>query len=305
MKKLVTHIGIAILVLLSWMPMWLAYRLSDLLFYLIYYLVGYRRKVVTGNLRHAFPEKPANEINEIRRAFYRHLCDLTIEGIMLKSLSAEQLKKRMKVTNPELVDRFYDEGKSVLVLTMHYNNWEWNSILQHYLQHRVLLVYNPARNLTFDKYMNQSREQFGSELVSTKKIMRKLLQYKRLNKPTFTWLSADQRPKWNTKFWTVFLNREAGFFPGPESLARHTNHAVLYQHTRKVKRGFYETTFSVLAENPAELPENEVLKRYVAQIEKDICRQPEYYLWSHKRWKHKRPAHVPLQQPIYSPNNAR
>ena len=279
----------------SWLPMWLVYLKSDFLFYLIYYVVGYRKKVVVENLTNAFPKKNPDEIETITKKFFRHLCDLTVEGIMLKSLSAEQLKKRMKVTNPELVNRYFEEGKSVLVLTMHYNNWEWNSILPQLLKHRILLVYNPARNLIFDAYMKKTRSRFGGELISTKKILRTLFHYQQQNEPTFTWLSADQRPKWDTRFWTSFLNRETGFFPGPESLARHTNQAVLYQHTRKVSRGYYETTFSVLAENPKELPPDEILKRYVSQIEKDIQQQPENYLWSHKRWKNKRPEHIPLQ----------
>ena len=295
MRKAFSHIGTALMTAFSWLPIWLVYLKSDFLFYLIYYVVGYRKKVVVENLTNAFPEKKPHEIQVISKRFFRHLCDLTVEGIMLKSLSTEQLKKRMKVTNPELVNRYFDEGKSVLVLTMHYNNWEWNSILPQLLKHRILLVYNPARNLTFDAYMKKTRSRFGGELISTKKILRTLFHYQQQNKPTFTWLSADQRPKWDTRFWTTFLNRETGFFPGPESLARHTNQTVLYQHTRKVSRGYYETTFSVLAENPKELPTDEILKRYVSQIEKDIQQQPENYLWSHKRWKNKRPEHIPLQ----------
>ncbi len=295
MKKALSHIGTALMTAFSWLPMWLAYLKSDFLFYLIYYVIGYRKRVVIKNLTNAFPKKNSEEIETISKKFFRHLCDITVEGIMLKSLSVEQLKRRMKVTNPELVNRYFEEGKSVLVLTMHYNNWEWNSVLPQLLKHHILLVYNPARNLIFDAYMKKTRSRFGGELISTKKILRTLFQYQQQNQPSLTWLSADQRPKWDTRFWTTFLNRETGFFPGPESLARHTNQTVLYQHTRKISRGYYETTFSVLAENPKELPPDEILKRYVTQIEKDIQQQPEYYLWSHKRWKNKRPKHIPLQ----------
>lgn len=288
MKKAITHIGTTLMTAFSWLPMWLVYIKSDFLYILIYYMIGYRKKVVFENLTHSFPEKSKDEITAIAKRFYRHLCDITVEGIMLKSFSAGQLEKRMKVTNPELVESYLERGQSVIVLTMHYNNWEWNAILSQYFKNRVLLVYNPARNLAFDDYMNRIRSRFGGELVSTKKILRTILHYQKKNIPTFTWLGADQRPKRDARFWTKFLNRETGFFPGPESLARHTNHTVLYQHTRKVKRGYYETSFSVLAENPKELPPDEILKRYVARIEEDIRKQPEYYLWSHKRWKYKR-----------------
>ena len=295
MKKALSYIGTALMTAFSWLPMWLAYLKSDLLFYLIYYVIGYRKKVVIENLTNAFPKKKQEEIETISKKFFRHLCDLTVEGIMLKSLSAEQLKRRMKVTNPELVNRYFEEGKSVIVLTMHYNNWEWNSFLPQLLKHHILLVYNPARNLNFDAYMKKTRSRFGGDLISTKKILRTLFHYQQKKEPTLTWLSADQRPKWDTRFWTTFLNRETGFFPGPESLARHTNQTVLYQHTQKISRGYYETTFSVLAEKPKELPPDEILKRYVSQIEKDIKLEPENYLWSHKRWKNKRPENIPLQ----------
>ncbi len=290
MKKVFTHIGTSIMTAISWLPTWIVYLKSDFLYYLIYYIIGYRKDVVYDNLSHAFPEKSKAEISSIAKKYFRHLCDLTVEGIMLKSISSNKLQERMHVTNPELVNSYFEKGESIIVLTMHYNNWEWNSILPTDFNHKILLVYNPARNLTFDSYMNKNRSRFGGELVSTKKILRTILNYQKQNTPTFTWLCADQRPKSNTRFWTTFLNRDAGFFPGPESLAKHTNQTILYQHTRKVKRGYYETTFSLLAENPKNLPQDEVLKRYIAKIEEDIREQPEFYLWSHKRWKHKKPV---------------
>jgi KDO2-lipid IV(A) lauroyltransferase len=163
-------------------------------------------------------------------------------------------------------------------------------ILPHQLKHHCLLVYNPARDLSWDAFINQMRERFGGELVSTKKIVKKVLDYENQQKPTLTWLCADQRPLANTRFWTTFLNQEAGFFPGPEALARRTNFAVLYQHVEKVKRGHYQIHFELLAENPASLPPDGLLNRYVRKIEGLIQARPEFYLWSHKRWKHQRPA---------------
>ena len=291
MRKIANHIGFALLTLLSLLPFWLLYLISDLLFLLVFYLVKYRKKVVVENLNKSFPEKGSKDMKEIARKFYSHFCDLLVESIKLKTISTKTLKKRMVVTNAELVNKYFDEGKSVLVLTMHYNNWEWQSILPQYLKHRTLLVYNPARNLSWDAFINQMRERFGAELVSTKKILKTVLNDQQKQIPTFTWLCADQRPKANTRFWTNFLNRETGFFPGPEALARHTKQVVLYQHIEKIKRGYYQTSFEVLTEDPATLKQNELLQLYVSKIESLIKARPEFYLWSHKRWKHKRPQH--------------
>ena len=289
MKKAVIHIAFAGLTLVSLLPFRLLYALSDLTYVLVFYILGYRKQGVVENLQKSFPEKSASEIELVARKFYRHLCDLLFEAFKLKTISPDKLKKRMEVVNPDLVNHYFEAGKSVLVLTMHYNNWEWNAILPYQLKHRCLLVYNPARNLNWDACINQMRERFGGELVTTKKILRTVLDYEKQKQPTLTWLCADQRPLANARFWTTFLNQDAGFFPGPEALARHTNFPVLYQHVEKVKRGQYRTRFDLLAENPVSLPPDEILYRYVRKIESLIQSQPEFYLWSHKRWKHQRP----------------
>jgi KDO2-lipid IV(A) lauroyltransferase len=288
MRKIFNYIGFGVLALVSLLPFWILYLLSDLMFLLIFYVVQYRKKVVLNNLSNSFPEKSPEEIHQIAKKFYSHFCDLLVESIKLKTISAKNLKKRMVVKNPELVDKYFDQGKSVLVLTMHYNNWEWQAILPQYLKHRTLMVYNPARNLRWDAFINHMRERFGGELVPTKKILKTVLKYQQQQIPTFTWLCADQRPKANTRFWTSFLKQETGFFPGPEALARHTNHVVLYQHIEKIKRGHYQTSFGLLTENPGKLPPDEVLHLYVHKIENLIKDRPEFYLWSHKRWKNKR-----------------
>ena len=288
MRKLANNIGFAFVTLLSLLPFWFLYAISDLLYLLVFHVARYRRKVVWINLANSFPQKEPKQLDRIMRKYYHHFCDLLVESFKLKTMSEKQLRKRMVVKNPEFVDRYYEQGKSVLVLTMHYNNWEWNAILPKLLKHKLLFVYNPARNLNWDAFINSMRKRFGAELVSTKKIVKTLLKYSNQNIPTFTWLSADQRPKANTRFWTTFLNQDTGFFPGPEALARHTNHVVLYQHVKKVKRGHYETRFELLAENPSKLSRDEVLYLYVHKMESIIRERPEFYLWSHNRWKHKR-----------------
>ena len=287
MKKAVNHICFALLTLVSLLPFWILYGLSEFLFLLIFYAVKYRKKTVLKNLCNSFPEKDHEEIQQIAKKFYRHFCDLLVEAIKLKTISTKNLEKRMVVTNPELVNKYFDQGKSVLVLSMHYNNWEWLAILPHYLKHRLLLVYKPVRNSRWSVFINRIRTRFGGELVPTKKILKTVLKYQQEQIPTFTWLCADQRPKTNARFRTSFLKQETNFFPGSEALARHTNHVVLYQHIEKIKRGHYQTSFGLLTENPAKLAPGEVLHLYVHKIENLIKARPEFYLWSHKRWKNK------------------
>ncbi|MGQ8336482.1 lysophospholipid acyltransferase family protein [Sunxiuqinia sp. A32] len=289
MKKIGSHIGTLFLHLMALLPLRVLYLKANFLYFVTYYLIGYRKKVVFSNLQNSFPEKSKEEIKQIAKKFYHHLGDIMVESVKLKTMSIKTLKERMVVKNPELVNRYFDQGKSVIVLTMHYNNWEWQSILQQYLKHQCLMVYNPARNLIFDAYINNMRKRFGSKLVSTKKILKTVLKSQRKNEPTLTWLCADQRPKANTRFWTTFLNQDAGFFPGPENLARHTNQVVLYQHIEKKSRGKYETHFEVLCENPKKVAADDILKSYVKKIDSIIKDKPEFYLWSHKRWKHKNP----------------
>ncbi|MGQ7870568.1 lysophospholipid acyltransferase family protein [Sunxiuqinia sp. sy24] len=290
MRKLSNYTGFTLLTLSSLLPFWVLYAISDIFYFLVFYIIKYRKMVVFENLTNSFPEKSDEEIDLLARKYFNHLGDMLIESFKLKTVSAKTLKKRLVVTNPELVNRYFEEGKSVLVLTMHYNNWEWNAILPNYLRHKCLMVYNPARNPTWDSFINRMRQRFGVELVSTKKILRTLLSYEKQHVQSLTWLCADQCPQANTRFWTRFLNQDAGFFPGPEVLAHHTNSPVLFQHMEKTKRGYYQSHFEVLAENPASLQPDELLHRYVQKLEEVIQARPEFYLWSHRRWKHQRPA---------------
>jgi KDO2-lipid IV(A) lauroyltransferase len=288
------HIGIISLKLVSRFPFWLIYGLSNLFYIVVYYFIGYRKKVVAQNLRNSFPEKSDAEIKKITKQFYRHFSDLTLEAIKLGQIKEKDFKKRMKVKNPELINRYFEQGKSVVVLTSHHNNWEWGSVFSLFLKHKILGVYKPLHNLQFDKYINSNRARFGAEMVPNSAVLRRVIKAEKENEMVFIWLAGDQTPPANSKFWLMFLNQETPFYPGPAAISRRFNYPVIFQNTVKIKRGYYEVTFEVLFENASEYSETEIMMAYIQKMEDTIHKQPAYYLWSHKRWKHKRPEDVPV-----------
>jgi KDO2-lipid IV(A) lauroyltransferase len=276
-------------------PFWFIYFLSDLLYWFVYLIFRYRRMVVFKNLKNSFPEKTDAEIKFISRKYFRHFCDLTLETIKMRGMKAADFKERMKVTNASLVNSFFEQGKSVMVITMHYNNWEWGTYLSVYLKHKSLAVYKPLHDVTFDKFLNQTRTKYGTELIKNDQILRRVLQAEKQNEPVFIWLAGDQTPPVFHKFWFRFLNQDALFYPGPAVISKRFNQPVFFQNIKKTGRGKYETTFEMLFENPAKFSETEIIKTYIQRMEEVIREKPELYLWSHKRWKHKRPADLPLQ----------
>jgi len=290
-----TKIGIFLLKVLAKFPFWFIYFLSDIFYWFVYYVVGYRKKVVIGNLKNAFPEKSEIEINAISKKYFRHFADLTLETIKMRGMKPADFEERMKVTNADLVNRYFEIGKSVMVLTMHYNNWEWGTYLSVHLKHNCLAVYKPLQNVLFDRFMNKTRSKFGTHLVKNDQILRRVLQAEKQNKPVFIWLAGDQTPPEFHKFWFRFLNQDAMFYPGPAFISKRFNQPVFFQKTEKTERGKYKITFELLFENPAQFSESEIIKTYIHRMEEVIREQPVFYLWSHKRWKHKRPADLPLQ----------
>jgi len=290
-----TKIGIFLLKVLAKFPFWLIYLLADIFYWFVYYVVGYRKKVVIKNLKNAFPEKSEIEITAISKKYFRHFADLTLETIKMRGMKPVDFEERMKVTNADLINRYFENGKSVMVLTMHYNNWEWGTYLSVHLKHNCLAVYKPLQNVLFDRFMNKTRSKFGTHLVKNDQILRRVLQAEKQNKPVFIWLAGDQTPPEFHKFWFRFLNQDAMFYPGPAFISKRFNQPVFFQKTEKTERGKYQITFELLFENPAQFSETEIIKTYIQRMEEVIREQPVFYLWSHKRWKHKRPADLPLQ----------
>lgn len=294
-KRVLNHFLVGVLIAVSWLPFWILYRLSDALSIVLRFIIKYRFKVITENLKFAFPEKTEKEISEIRNKFYRHICDVFFESIKLYSISDKEMEKRMVITGAEIANDFFDKGRSVIALAMHHNNWEWTCFAQSKLKHHILNIYNPVRgNNAMEKFLLHNRQKWGSKSIPVHKTARAVIDYNSKGTLTGLWLAADQTPPATSKFWTIFLNREAPFFQGPEKIAASTNQPVFFQHTKKIGRGKYSIEFSVLFENPKEVEQKEILLAYVRRAEEIIRQEPEYYLWSHRRWKHKRPEGMEL-----------
>jgi Kdo2-lipid IVA lauroyltransferase/acyltransferase len=234
-------------------------------------------------------------LHRIERKFYTHLCDLSLEALMTGSMTGEEMQKRMVIRNPELINRFYEAGRSVVVVAMHYGSWEWLLHMPLTIRHHQFFVYKPLHNAGFDDYLNGLRGRFGGETIPMSIALRKLIEADKQKKLGMTWLAADQTPPWFNTFWTIYMNQEAPFFDGPAKIARRFNQPVIFQGVRKTGRGYYETWFEILVEEPMKLTEDEIVFSYVARMEEEIRKEPEWYIWSHRRWKHQRPADVPLR----------
>jgi KDO2-lipid IV(A) lauroyltransferase len=294
-KKIINQLEVWFLIAISHLPFWFIYRLSDFFYLLLRYVIKYRKSIIFQNLTNAFPEKTEEEIKEIAGKFYRHFCDMSLETVKLYSMGEKQIDKRIQFNYPKITDDYYNQGKSFILFGMHYNNWEWSSAGQRKGKHRLLMIYNPIRgNQAFEKYILHLRGKWGGKLIPVHKSARLAIEFARMETPTAIWLGADQTPPANSQFWTIFLNQEAPFFTGPEKIAHRSNQPVFFHHTRKIKRGRYEVDFIPLFEHPGEMESKDILLGYIRKMEEIIRETPEYYLWSHRRWKHKRPEGIEL-----------
>jgi KDO2-lipid IV(A) lauroyltransferase len=274
--------------IITLLPMRVMYLLADLLFLIFYYFPSYRRKVVATNLRNAFPEKNASELKTIKKKFYKHLADLFIETFMLIHMSRENLKKRFTVINPEIIRKFSDEGRDIVAVCGHYNNWEWMAAIPLFTETKCISIYKPLKNRFFDKFMNDLRQKYGMVLTPMSNIVREIINDKNNGIRTISAFIADQTPAiTEINFWTKFLNQDTPVYLGAEKIAAKYDMAVVFYNIRKIKRGYYSLTLEVLFENTAGLPEHTVTEAHVRKLEEIIKENPEYWIWSHRRWKFK------------------
>lgn len=294
-KQTANHVLVGFLIAMSWLPFRVLYLISDVFYLVLRYIFKYRFKVITENLKFAFPEKSETERNRIRNRFYRHFCDMFFESIKLYSISDNEMGKRVVIKGTDMANTLFNDGQSVIALALHHNNWEWTSFVQSKLKHHILSIYNPIRgNNAMEKFLTHNREKWGSECIPVHKTARTVVERNIKGQLTGLWLAADQTPPSSSKFWTVFLNRETPFFSGPEKIAASMNQPVFFQHTKKTGRGKYIIEYTLLFEHPKEVEQKDILLAYIRKAEEIIRQEPEYYLWSHRRWKHKRPEGVEL-----------
>jgi KDO2-lipid IV(A) lauroyltransferase len=274
--------------LFSIIPFRVLYFFSDGIYFLLYGLVGYRKKVVFNNLRNSFPEKSEKEIKIIARKFYHHLCDILVESMKAFSMKEEDVVKRYEYENTGFLDELYQQGKSVICLGAHYNNWEWAGIASGtQIKHLPVGFYKPLTNKLVDDYVQKTRVRGRSLLVSISNTF--AVFNKDYGEPAIFYMVADQSPSSvRLAYWVKFLNRDTAVLHGPEKYARLLNLPVVYACPRKIKRGHYKVKFVMLVEDPSKTKTGEITRIYMNTLEKIIREKPEYYLWSHRRWKHRR-----------------
>jgi KDO2-lipid IV(A) lauroyltransferase len=286
MQRLLYILAYPILWLLSILPMRILYIKSTALYFLVYYIVGYRKKVVKDNLALVFPEKSLKERDKIARQFFKHLCDIIVETIKALTISEKEIRKRFVVTNAEILDEYYRKNRSILLMAGHYGNWEWSGILNKLMDFEAHAVYKPLDSKQFDALVKKTREHFGGTIVSNKKIVGVLFRKWKKGVKTLTYILSDQTPKLGAfKHRDTFMDIDVPMFTGTEELAKKLDFAVLYLKVEKVKRGYYTATFVPLVDNPKEYPDFQITRMFFDVLEVQIREKPEYYLWSHKRWK--------------------
>lgn len=246
--------------------------------------------MVRKNLSNSFPEKSIRDIIKIEKQFYHSFCDVFIEAFKLLNISEEEIAKHMKIFNNELVNTLMDNGQNVFVVLGHYGNWEWNSSLARLLDKKYVVaqIYHPLRDPLWDKFFDNLRSRFGAINIPMKKTFREIISHKRQGKIMAIGFISDQSPKKEgLDFWTTFLNQDTAFLTGAERIAKQTNSALVYSDVRRIKRGYYESTLVLITDRPNEMPDYEITEKYARMMEKTIQRDPAYWLWTHKRWKHK------------------
>ncbi len=273
---------------LSVLPLRVLYFLSDILYLKLYYLFRYRVKVVRSNLLNSFPDKSREEILRIERKFYRHFCDLMFESIKLFSMSEAENRRRCTLTNPEILDEFYAKNRSVIIVSGHYNNWEiGGTIFPKYLKHRVMGIYSPLSNAFFNKKFALSRGKLGLTLVSKKEVSEWFALHD--GEPWVSLFATDQSPTHSKSvFWLNFLNQETAVLTGTERFAQKYNQPVVYVHIDKLKRGYYQMSLTTLCDEPTQLREGEITELHTRMLEQKIIEHPEFWLWTHRRWKRKK-----------------
>jgi KDO2-lipid IV(A) lauroyltransferase len=273
---------------LSILPFRVIYLLSDLVYFFVYYIFGYRKKVVRQNLALAFPEKTSSERKKIERDFYRHFSDLFMEMIKAFHLSGKQMQERMKFKNVDLLNKISKQNRHIILVGGHYGNWEWIFYLARLTYAQPIGTYLKINNKYFEKFTLKNRKRFGGELIETKKLREVLKTYKNSEKPFLLGLLADQSPQLHrAKYWRKFLGIDVPVFVGPEELAKQYNAAVVFLKIRKIKRGFYEAEFEEITQEPSRFPDYEITDSYLKKLEILIKENPSFYLWTHNRFKHK------------------
>ena len=289
MQFLIYSISFPFLWIISKLPFRLFYWFSDCIYILVYYIIGYRKKIVRNNILIALPHVSEEKRLVIEKKFYHHMCDMFLEMIKTMSISSEEMKERFKITNIELLKEYEQKNKSIILLAAHYASWEWLLSINESTSFKCYGVYKKVNNKYFDSKVRAIRSKFKSELVTTDNTIALINDNEKNGIMSLYGLASDQSPQVHKTFhWQQFMGITVPVHTGAEMLAKRYDLEVVFAKVKKVKRGYYEATFVPIANNPKSIPDYEITDAYLKEVEQQILEAPEFYFWTHKRWKHRR-----------------
>jgi len=289
MQFLVYILIYPILWAISMLPFRLLYFLSDCIYVLVYYVIGYRKKTVRENLAIALPHLSEKERRVIERKFFHHMCDLFLEMAKTMTISRKEIERRYKFTNLEVYKELETKEKSIALMCAHYASYEWAVSMNHHIEFKGVGIYKRISNKYFDKLVKDIRSRFKAHLITTKETIPVIINNYRNKVLSIYGFASDQSPKISSTYhWGTFMGIEVPVHTGAEMLAKKYDMNIIFLRTRKVKRGFYEASFELLSEDVKSVPNYQITDKFLTLVEQQIYEAPEFYLWTHKRWKHRR-----------------
>lgn len=274
--------------LISILPFRLLYLFSDFTYLIVYYVIRYRKNTVRENLALALPHLSDSQRLVIEKKSFQHLCDMFLEMIKTMSISKKEINKRFVFTNIEVYKKLEEKQKSVVLLCAHYASYEWIISMNEYVNFEAFAIYKKIKNPYFDKLVHSIRSKFKTTLITTKETIPVIIRNAKNKKLAIYGFASDQSPRVNSAHhWANFMGINVPIHTGAEMLAKKYDMNVIFLRIKKVKRGYYETSFEILSENPSTVPNYAITDQFLKLVEQQIHEAPEYYLWTHKRWKHK------------------
>lgn len=274
--------------LISLLPFRVLYLISDFFYFIVFHILGYRKKVVLDNLKLVFPDKSSEELLKIRKKSFHHFIDIFIEMIKSFTISKKEIDKRYVYKNIEVINNLYSDGKSIILTGAHYANWEWILSITSFIKHKGYAAYTKVNNPYFNNAILKSRGRFGVTLEQTSKIISQIQYNNNNNIQSIYGLLSDQSPQLRkTFYWREFFGIKVPIHTGTEMLAKKYDLNIVFMNVKKIKRGYYETTFSLITDDAKKYADYELTDIFLDKVEKQVRNQPEYYFWTHKRFKHK------------------
>jgi KDO2-lipid IV(A) lauroyltransferase len=289
MQYLIYLLAYPVIWVISMLPFRLLYLFSDFIYFIVYRIIKYRKKTVRENLALALPHLSDKERLVVEKKFYHHMCDMFLEMIKTMNISKEEICSRFVFKNIEVYKELEKQGKSIAVICSHYASYEWIISMNYYSDFLAYGIYKQLKNPYFDKLVHKIRSRFNAKLITTKQTIPTIIENSKNNVLSLYGFASDQSPRANSAFhWTKFMGIEVPVHTGAEMLSKRYDMNLVYLNTKKVKRGYYEATLEILSDNPQNVPNYDLTDQYLKLLEKQIYEEPEYYLWTHKRWKYRK-----------------